>query len=260
MSAHLVAVRQAIDARDLPAVVFFRNDDAGIEDQRLYRLLDLFAVHGLPIDLAVIPHALTPALAENLREAASDGRIGLHQHGWQHVNHEPAGRKCEFGQSRTYDQQFADLACGRDRLAELLGDRVDPFFTPPWNRCTQDTADVLDQLGFSTLSRNKGAAPLALGALQDLSVDVDWARYDADEHALATTCARAMASPEPIGIMLHHAVMNEDRFLKLEGLLSLLARHPRVTVAPMRALLAPPIPHPSRPAAPAARPLHESAS
>ena len=75
--------------------------------------------------------------------------VGLHQHGLAHVNHEREGRKCEFGPSRDAAAQRRDIADGRERLAALLGDRVDPIFTPPWNRCTADTGAVLAELGFA---------------------------------------------------------------------------------------------------------------
>jgi hypothetical protein len=42
--------------------------------------------------------------------------IELDQHGWQHTNHETTGRKCEFGPSRSYEQQYADIAQGKALL------------------------------------------------------------------------------------------------------------------------------------------------
>ena len=39
---------------------------------------------------------------------------------------------------------------------------VDPIFTPPWNRCTQATADCLAMLGYRVLSRDATASRLRL--------------------------------------------------------------------------------------------------
>src|SRR4051794_33505250 len=83
--------------------VFFRDDDAGWDDDRLLALVDLFAERGLPLDLAVIPAELSARLASAL--VARD--VGLHQHGYSHANHEVEGRKCEFGPGRGADLQRA---------------------------------------------------------------------------------------------------------------------------------------------------------
>ena len=111
----------------------------------------------LPVDLAVIPAELDAGLARELRARP---RVGLHQHGLAHVNHEREGRRCEFGPARGAAAQRRDIEAGRARLADLLGERVDPIFTPPWNRCTADTGRCLAELGFAALSREARAAPL----------------------------------------------------------------------------------------------------
>ena len=147
-------VEEALDAADRPVRFFFRDDDAGWGDVRLIELLDLFAACSLPVDLAVIPRALDAGLAGEL---GMRRRVGLHQHGLAHVNHEREGRKCEFGPARAADAQRRDIEAGRARLADLLGARVDPIFTPPWNRCTADTGRCLAALGFEVLSREARA-------------------------------------------------------------------------------------------------------
>ncbi len=59
-------VVDALDRRTVPIEVFVRDDDAGWADAELFALLDVFAARGMPIDLAVIPDALTPRLAAEL--------------------------------------------------------------------------------------------------------------------------------------------------------------------------------------------------
>ena len=106
-------------------------------------------------------------------------RVGIHQNGFAHVNHEREGRKCEFGPSRGFAAQREDIAAGQERLRELLGERLDPFFTPPWNRCTADTGAALVELGFAGLSREHRAEPL--GVLPEVSVHLDVARLSPEE-------------------------------------------------------------------------------
>jgi hypothetical protein len=207
--------------------VFFRDDDAGWDDARLLSLCDLFGALELPLDLAVIPAALHEGLA---RELLSRDWLGLHQHGFSHENHEREGRKCEFGPSRSYDEVRGDVAAGRARLLELLGS-VQPIFTPPWNRCTLDTARAVHDLGFSVLSREHRAEPFGLDGLAELPVHLDVARLSPDE--LDSRFAAYAAEGGPVGVMFHHAVMEREDFDRAAELLSLLARHPAVRARPM---------------------------
>jgi hypothetical protein len=203
-----------------PVEVFFRDDDAGWADERLLELIDRFCEHALPLDLAVIPAELTEELAAQLIARP----VGLHQHGYAHTNHQLEGRKCEFGPARSRSQQLEDIARGRERLQSWLGARLDPFFTPPWNRCTVDTGSVLAELEFALLSRESKAEPL--GALPELPVHLDVARLSASE--LDERFAALVGAGEPIGVMFHHAVMEPAEMARASALLELLATHERV--------------------------------
>ena len=95
----------------------------------------------------------------NTHSEGDSGRAILNQHGWRHVNHERAGRKCEFGASRGYEQQLEDIANGRRRMNEAFGDGWSPVFTPPWSRRAEETFRALDQLGFAALSKSHDGRP-----------------------------------------------------------------------------------------------------
>lgn len=243
----LNALVDALDAAPAPVTAFVRDDDAGWDDDALLALLDAMAETATPIDLAVIPFELGAALTNALRARRDAGAaIGLHQHGARHTNHESGGRKCEFGVARSTAQQRVDLAEGRERLVQAFGDRVDPIFTPPWNRIAPQTPELLAELGFAALSRDRGAP--AQHALPELPVDVDWSRHhreggvQAVAAALATAIAARAADGRPLGLMLHHAAMDARERRGLRGWLGELARHPRLQWQPMRALLPTPAP------------------
>jgi hypothetical protein len=217
----------SLAATTQPVEVFFRDDDAGWGDERLLELIERFEAHALPLDLAVIPAELDEALAERLSATA----VGMHQHGYAHTNHQPEGRKCEFGPARSRSQQRSDIARGQERLRGLLGDRLDPFFTPPWNRCTADTGSVLVELGFALLSRESKAEPL--GMIPELPVHLDVARLTPEE--LDERFA-ALVGNGPIGVMFHHAVMEPEDMRFASSLLELLAGHEKVLPRRMSAL------------------------
>ncbi len=243
MSAWLDPLRRALDCVAAPVPFFFRDDDAGWEDDRLFALLELFAEHTLPIDLAVIPDALTPRLAQRLRARIEvhPRQVAIHQHGFAHTNHEPEGRKCEFGPARSVEAQRRDLERGARRLHELLGDHVRPIFTPPWNRCTTITGASLAELGFRALSRDHTAAPLAVAGLIELPVRVDWyARRKGlrlSRVELGALLAAAVTLAQPVGVMFHHAPMDADERRAAGELLRLLAAHDAVHCQAMWALV-----------------------
>jgi peptidoglycan/xylan/chitin deacetylase (PgdA/CDA1 family) len=234
-------VRVALD--EGPARVFFRDDDAGWGDERLWALLDLFDRRSLPVDVAVIPAVLHPALAAELTVRARAGGVHLHQHGWAHANHEPVGRKCEFGPSRDRAAQAADIARGQQVLRDAFGELLDPVFTPPWNRCTSDTAAALAATGIVVLSRDSTAAPLR-SPVPEVPITVDWfgsrkgVRWSPYE--LAGRLAAAIRSGDPVGIMLHHAVTDSGELAAIRALLALLSIHPNATAIPLIALAAVP--------------------
>jgi peptidoglycan/xylan/chitin deacetylase (PgdA/CDA1 family) len=231
-------VRAALSHAPRIVEFFVRDDDTGWGDRELLDLLDIFDRHDVPIDLAVIPSALGPRLADELLLRAASGPVGLHQHGFRHVNHEPAGRKCEFGASRTALEQRRDVLAGRERLHDLLGDVPEPFFTPPWNRCTTSTAEALAALGFTVLSRESAAAPLAdVQGLIEAPVHVDWVKRRAGSRLTASELGVALAAAVQehgvVGVMLHHAVMNTAEREGVAALLELVCEHPNAEWAQM---------------------------
>ena len=224
---------------------FFRDDDADRDLPQLRRLLDMFGSHQAPVSLAVIPGTLTPDGARVLLERkASRARLELHQHGWLHQNHEPEGRKCEFGPARAFEQQLADMARGQARLDEMLGDAWAPVFTPPWNRCTEDTYRALEALGFTGLSRCRGGSVPAGYSFREVSACVDiftWRsgpRLKAPEEVESEILAW-MDHSQPVGVLLHHKVMDQEAFSLLEALLDALSLSPCVRFQTLSELLEP---------------------
>jgi hypothetical protein len=232
-------LREALDRRTSPATIFLRDDDGGWSTDRLRDLLDVTCQYGVPVDVAVIPDAADLALARELR-LRDEYIVRTHQHGLGHVNHESTGRTCEFGVSRAVGDQRNDIASGRRRLFDLLGDRVDPIFTPPWNRCTALTARCLVSLEFELLSCDIGAERFGMEELAELPVSLDWTgRRGAITGPDAwgqTIAASVGAADAPVGLMLHHAVMTHDDRTMLRQLLDVLTGHPCVRFEPMLAI------------------------
>ncbi|NUR08668.1 MAG: polysaccharide deacetylase family protein [Nocardioidaceae bacterium] len=239
MTGWLDPLRAALDAAEEPVPFFFRDDDAGWDDDALAALLDVFERHGMPLDVAAIPTETTARTAALLRRRGGDVRV--HQHGYAHVNHEAEGRKCEFGASRAPEQQRADVDRGRRLLAELVGD-LPSLFTPPWNRCADWTPAVLRDLGFGILSRDLSAGRADVPGLAEVPVTVDWfakrRKVPVDRDGRGGLLAQSAATGGPVGVMLHHAVTSAEERADVSDLLALVAAHPAATTVHLDALAA----------------------
>jgi peptidoglycan/xylan/chitin deacetylase (PgdA/CDA1 family) len=236
-------LRKTLDQAPGAVSFFFRDDDAGWEDARLFELLDVFADYNVPIDLAVIPKSISDNTARDLRKVLEERphQVSAHQHGYAHVNHEQIERKCEFGNSRSSALQQADIAAGKALLNERLGPVTESIFTPPWNRCTVSTAVCLRLEGFTVLSRDITATQFDTPLITELPVSIDWfghrkgVRLTPDE--IGDSFSKAASSQAPVGVMLHHALIDDDERRRIGELLELLSSHSQVHCRLMRDLV-----------------------
>ncbi len=235
-------LRQRLDQLGAPVEWFFRDDDAGRADPQLRTLLRVFAAAGTTVDVAAIPAALSRESIAALEPHLAGGTVAVHQHGWAHANHQLAGRRSEFGSDRRANAQADDLVRGARLLAGLFGDHVDPFFTPPWNRCDAVTAELLPTLGYTVLSCDRSAPRRVVPGLQELPVAVDWVRQwraggpAALCHALTASMNDAELDGSAFGLMLHHGEMSPEEFAALAELLTVLRSQDGVALRSMRSL------------------------
>ncbi len=237
MSAWLDPLRAALAETVHPVRFFFRDDDGGWDDDALHRLLDRFAAHGLTVDVAVIP--AVPNDVARLAERVVAGEARVHQHGWAHVDHGTEDRKCEFGAGRPTEHVRADLAAGQERMWAWFGERSQPIFTPPWNRCSPATAECLVELGFSVLSREQGAEPFGLDGLCEVPVTFDWfgprKGVPVDRWQRARALAEQVRARPVVGVMLHHAVTSADELDDVDAVLKLVASSPHTLLSTIAA-------------------------
>lgn len=204
--------------------VCLRADDIAVPGRQLFSLLKLCISFEMPLALALVPAWTTLKRWDAIQKVAhlKPDLWCWHQHGWRHANHEPFGKKQEFGPSRTDRAIQADLDRGRSKLEKTLGDLFIPIFTPPWNRCDQRTLAHLVDRGYRAISRFSGNLPETPPNLPDLCVNVDLhTRREADpDQAWANLLGEFIAAFESgyCGIMLHHQRMSPAAFTFLEHL------------------------------------------
>ncbi len=232
------SLREALQGKQVQ--VFFRADDIGPLDAEFIRMMELFQKYQMPLCLAVVPEWMSRERWQAMGRFSPDDPLWCwHQHGYTHDNHERQGKKNEFGDSRTAEEVRHDLERGRQRLAEILGPAFCPVFTPPWNRCSSVTLQLLSELGFNAVSRSSGVQPHA--DLPDLYVNVDL--HTGKETSFAAAMERLPADWRQgveqgrLGIMLHHQRMNERSFFLLEQLFQILQAQEGVEFCTFRELL-----------------------
>ena len=208
------------------AEIFFRADDIGVISDTFIKLVKLFAHRRVPLNLAVVPTWISESrwsAIGNVCEVSSPLWC-WHQHGWRHKNHQKEGKKCEFGSHRKDQEIEADILRGMQRLQSLLGQHFSPFFTPPWNRCSEKTLAILKNAGFKAVSRDSGAKTLHI-PLPDFQVNADL--HTRKENPPGESLKKLGIELENgimsgrLGIMIHHQRMNNSAFLLLDRLLQM---------------------------------------
>ncbi len=226
--------------------LWLRDDDAIAPSPALDRLAGLGERFELPVLLAVIPMEAEVALAAALRAMPA---LLPCQHGCRHRNLAAEDeKKSEFGPSRPAADVAADLALGRQRLADLFGAALLPVFVPPWNRIDPARAAVLPGLGYAGLSCFRGYRLGAAGGppLANTHLDImDWAGGRigrAPQDLIAETCRllaeqRSQAVDDTdFGLLLHHRDHDATAWSFLDAFLAVTQHHPAIAPTDPRRL------------------------
>ena len=240
------SVEKVLADRQSPIKVFFRNDDGGWADKRLQQLTNEFIQQELPLDIAVIPDVLSEQSADVISALLDAGsRVAIHQHGFSHNNHQLSGRACEFGTDRNSKQQKDDIEKGQKKLAAVFGSQVKPVFTPPWNRCTSETAVALQSLRFQYLSRIIGSAPIE-SVMPELPVAIDWLKKRKGKRLNTAELIEYISGllntdDEIIGVMLHHEHMDQENRILLSQFIESLRQSQMVSFESMMDVVSQPL-------------------
>lgn len=223
-------------ARGRRATLWLRDDDACADSPALRRLLGIARTHGVPVAIAAIPAAIDATLDDALRcEAAT-----LVQHGYAHRNHAaPGERSAELGDGRSVHARLDELRRGRERLAQVFGERFAAVLVPPWNRAGEGLLPHLPGAGFVGLSRfGPRASRHAAEGLPQVNAHVDpvaWRRnreFIGIDAAVARLVAHLAArreqgcdADEPTGVLTHHLVLGDAAWDFVTALLQRTCAH-----------------------------------
>jgi hypothetical protein len=222
-------------ARENPVRLWWRDDDAGRDDPRLGRLIAIAERHQAPLALAVVPDWLQPAAADRIG-AARD--VTVLQHGIAHQDHAaPGERRIEMGGTATPAGLAPAIVDGRARLAAIFGERFRSVMVPPWNRIGASFAAQLPAWGFGGLSTWAGTGPAAPAGLACIDTHLDAVSWREGRRCLGfAELTELLAgllrrrSPEPLGLLTHHLVVDAAGFVALDRLIGLVQDHPKLRI------------------------------
>jgi hypothetical protein len=228
------------------AMLWWRDDDAVTVTPQLGKLLRIAGE--IPFALAVIPALARPELAAALHGVPL---VAVLQHGWEHANRAPAGKKSEYPEGRGAAVVAAELGAGQARLKALFGGRAVAALVPPWNRFAGEFLPLLPANGIAGISTMKSPSAAALPpGLAAIDVHVDLVSWRADRGFIGTAAALgglvghlranrldAGEPSGPIGILTHHLIMDGPTEGFLDRLLELTRTHEAVHWATAAELL-----------------------
>jgi hypothetical protein len=204
--------------------LYFRDDDFGWEMERFTRLACVFADQGHKLNAAAIPQLTTAAAIESGVPGYASASVQFVVHGFSHSNHEPAGKKSEFGPSRNAKDVERELAEGIERVGSAAGNFF-PCFVPPWNSIDARFLPSLADAGYRMLSRFEKSGNVR-GPVPERSVSLDLhTRKDGSRlspEAILAAINEARKHESTLGVMLHHNRMEESDFATLTMVLAAL--------------------------------------
>ena len=215
MNDWLAPVRRVLDRSPEPIRFFFRDNNVGREDERLYEMLDVFAAHEIPIDLGVITDLLSDSLARNLqaRLVATNRRLALHAH--KVIGHSFPARARTLADRKAARESILDATVGE-------GASLCPEASAALNLISSDVTEPA-----VVASADSAGSP----------VRVHWCRYGpGGREILGRHIALAASRGEPIQFVLNHASIFGSELVALEELLLLLANHHKAQCLLMREL------------------------
>ena len=217
----------------MPLPIYFRADDIGVPSKSFSNLTHLFTKHNIPLCLAIVPAWLTKTRWSTI-EASCDVSSPLwcwHQHGWNHINPSAFGEKKASSVLIVQLLQYAKIwSTAKKGYQTIIGPLFSPFFTPPWNRCSDTTLALLKDIGFKAVSRDLGSKQEEQQIIPDIFVNVDLhTRKELDSQACLAGLSREFEQAcrtGTLGIMIHHQRMNANAFKILDDFLAAVRRNP----------------------------------
>lgn len=135
--------------------VFFRNDDLrDVLDAELINITELFIKHKIPIIHAVEPFNISKEVSDWLYDIKKKypDLIEIIQHGYHHNLNNQFDYGMEFGDKRSYNDQYDDLQKGSTQMDTLFSDQWEKIMTFPYGSYNRNTLKAINDLNYTAIS------------------------------------------------------------------------------------------------------------
>ncbi|MBF0504771.1 MAG: DUF2334 domain-containing protein [Candidatus Omnitrophica bacterium] len=192
--------------------IFIRNDDVWTMDRPFRFFFQQASKRSIPVVYAVIPGKMEPGLVRFLCRAKerTPKLLDIVQHGWVHANHSAvAGKKYEFGISRSLKAQREDIRLGQKKMRQAFGKLFTPAFVPPYHGYDERTFRVLHEEGFQIFSAGRRSFQKEKRFIE-MPAQVPFSRYDQSQRSVHSardileTLARRIYRRPLSGVLMHH--------------------------------------------------------
>lgn len=189
-------------------IIIFRFDDySSTSNTQIEKaIIELFTSIERPFTIGVIPFteteneevysALSMEKMKILKEADDLGIVDVALHGFSHTQVD-AYTQSEFS-TLSYSDQYQKISDAKSFLEDSLDQEIETFI-PPWNSYDLNTINVLEALGFTTLSASKSGPATGTSTLSFLP-------YTAGVLELKNgiIAARKSFNHQPVAVILFH--------------------------------------------------------
>jgi len=205
--------------------IFFRDDDLGWDTLRFQRLLQIFQNNEAKLNVAAIPKICYENFLKGTFSEFAPW-MQVHTHGYAHVNWKASGKRCEFDENRSFEEVRTELTQGITLLQELFPQLYFPAFIPPWNNIAAKFIPLLPQAGYRMLSRSNSSNQIPAPDIQNLDVSINLHSATQKLQIPLKVVIEKIQQKKiaPVGILLHHAMMDDLDFIFLDQLLKALLK------------------------------------
>ena len=204
---------------------WFRDDDAGIDDEGLEFLVNFMNELNVNLFIAAIPVKVSNYLATKLKKYSN---ISIGQHGFSHKNYSLVGQS-EYPKDRNKDEVRNELIIGRKNLKDIFKDKFINIFIPPWFEIDEETKKILAQEKYGAIS-NYWDNNINKYNLIEANCQIDYVNWNkaytfgGEDFVLMQLISELLKDKEiyNIGILLHHERMGKESYYFLNKLINVI--------------------------------------
>lgn len=206
-------------------VFWFRDDDIGICDNKMFELLNYMDKKNITMLLAVIPLLLSE---ETVLKLSHYNNYIVGQHGYSHSNFSLT-EKAEYTKDRDINEVERELLLGNKKLEKLFSKQYIKYFIPPWFNIDDRTMKLLKRLKYNGVSNywNNKVNKYGINEINCQVDFVDWQKaysFGGEDFVLKQIIKELESERDNyiIGLLLHHERVGKETYKFLDKLIGVI--------------------------------------